>query len=853
MTPRAALPVAPTGLPPLDPTDAPPRPAAVPFARSLASHGERVALIDPAGATLTYRDLSERVAATSERLGAERRLVLIAAANEVEPIVTYLAALAGGHPVLLVPAGNHHTMANLVSTYDPDVVVGRGTDVWAWDERRPGTAHELHPDLALLLCTSGSTGAAKVVRLSHDNVQSNAAAIARYLHIDHHDRAATTLPMAYCYGLSVINSHLHRGAGLVLTSQSVVDPCFWEAFRATAPPASPACPTPSISLDRIGFADFELPDLRYVTQAGGRLAPARVREFAELGQRRGWDLFVMYGQSEATARMAYLSPDDALARPTAIGNPIPGGAFSIERPDAEGVGELVYRGPNVMLGYAEQAGDLARGRTITELRTGDLARQAPDGLYEIVGRTSRLIKVFGLRVDLDQVERVLGNVGLRIACTGRDGTLIVAVEPAVDPHDVIDLVTSRFDLPARCVVIEQVESIPRLHSGKPDYQAILALSAEPPPASTADDTNEAHDLREVFARVLGVEEVTDDATFVTLGGDSLSYVEVSMKIEDALGYVPAAWHVTPIGQLRALAPRRSTLHAVETGVVLRAVAIVLVVGSHMGMFGLWGGAHVLLAVAGFNFARFRLAASNATDHLRAALGSVGRIAVPSVLYLGALYLLSDRYTPANVLLVNNYLADGTWRYWYWFIEALVHILVVITLVFCIPAVRRLEHRHPFGLAFGTLVATLALRQISMGDPANQIYRSHAVVWLFVLGWAAQRARTGWQRLAVSVVVVAAVPGFFDTTPRDALVVAGLLAVIWVPQLRVPSLVKPIIGAVAGASLYIYLTHWQVYPPLLEHTPPVVALMLTVAVGIAVSLAVQRVVALRSPGRHRSGH
>ena len=191
------------------------------------------------------------------------------------------------------------------------------------------------------------------------------------------------------------------------------------------------------------------------------------------------------------------------ARPAAIGRPIPGGAFSIERPDAEGVGELVYRGPNVMLGYAEQAGDLARGRTITELRTGDLARQAPDGLYEIVGRTSRFIKVFGLRVDLDEVERVLGDIGPRAACTGRDGTLIVAVEPGgdeIDPHDVIDLVTSRFDLPARCVVFEQVESIPRLHSGKPDYQAILALSAEPPPASTADDIDEADDLREVFAR-----------------------------------------------------------------------------------------------------------------------------------------------------------------------------------------------------------------------------------------------------------------------------------------------------------------------------------------------------------------
>jgi acyl carrier protein len=430
--------------------------------------------------------------------------------------------------------------------------------------------------------------------------------------------------------------------------------------------------------------------------------------------------------------------------------------------------------------------------------------------------------------------------------------LVLAVEPGVDPDEVATSVASRCDLPLRCIAVHQVEVLPRLLSGKPDYQAILALGAAGPATDVAVTSGATDDLREVYASVLGVAEVADDATFVTLGGDSLSYVEVSMKLEDTLGYVPPAWHVTPVGQLCALTPRRSTLRAVETGVVLRAVAIVMVVGSHMGLFGLWGGAHVLLAVAGYNFARFRLAAANAADHLRGALGSIGRILVPSVLFIGVLYLLSERYSAANVLLVNNYLADGTWRYWFWFIEALVHILVLLSLVFCLPAARRLERRHPFGLAFGILLATLALRQISMGDPANQIYRSHAVVWLFVLGWAAQRARTGWQRLAVSAVVVAAVPGFFDTTPRDALVMAGLLAVTWVPQLRVPSLLKPALGAVAGASLFIYLTHWQVYPPLLELTPPVVALVGTIAVGIAASIAFQRAFILLSNVRRRSG-
>lgn len=136
----------------------------------------------------------------------------------------------------------------------------------------------------------------------------------------------------------------------------------------------------------IGFADMTLPHLRYVTQAGGRLSPEQVQRWATVGASRGWQLFVMYGQTEATARMAYLPPEQAVACPSAIGLPVPGGTLSIEPSDesadepaaesadrGEGVGELVYRGPNVMLGYADSSADLAEGRTVHVLRTGDWA------------------------------------------------------------------------------------------------------------------------------------------------------------------------------------------------------------------------------------------------------------------------------------------------------------------------------------------------------------------------------------------------------------------------------------------------------------------------------------------------
>ena len=445
--------------------------------------------------------------------------------------------------------------------------------------------HELHPDLALLLSTSGTTGSAKLVRLSHDNVDSNAAAIASYLSIRPTDLAATTLPMHYCYGLSVINSHLSAGAAMFLTDLSVVDTCFWDAVRLHGVTTFAGVPYTFDLLDRVGFADMDLPSLRYVTQAGGRLAPERVRGYAEAGRRRGWDLFVMYGQTEATARMAYLPPDLAAVVPASIGVPIPGGSFSLEplpeRPLATGapdveVGELVYEGANVMLGYAESPADLALGRVLTRLRTGDVARRRADGLYEVIGRRNRFAKVFGLRIDLDQVEKVYGARGHLVHCAPVPGDgpeperLVLAVDASARPVDA-DLLQGvakeLFGLPPRSVQVLALTEVPRLPNGKPDYRGIVARAAAAPssrrgplpavrnPALTgaeprtqqgdarpgsgsgsgSGDRDLRERVREVFADVLGRAEVADDDTFVTLEGDSLSYVEMSIRLEGVLG------------------------------------------------------------------------------------------------------------------------------------------------------------------------------------------------------------------------------------------------------------------------------------------------------------------------------
>lgn len=818
---------------------APPTPRAhsrISFVDGLAKYGDATALVHD-GEHFSYTELAAMAGNVAAELGEARRLTLVHAANTPAAIAGYLGALQAGNPVLLADGGDT-LAARLRDAYSPDVEIHDTGGEAVVTELRDRSANDLHEDLALLLSTSGTTGSPKLVRLSHDNLSSNAAAIAEYLAIGPDDLAATTLPMHYCYGLSVIHSHLLRGAGLLLSDLSVVDECFWRTFSEQHATSFAGVPHTFELLERTNFAARDLPDLRCVTQAGGRLDPARVRRFAELGRKRGWEFFVMYGQTEATARMAYLPPRLVAERPGAIGLPIAGGDFSIEPPEgeaelaADGSGELVYRGPNVMLGYAEEPEDLALGRTVNELRTGDLARRAGDGLYEVTGRLSRFVKVFGLRVDLQRAEILLGEQGVSACCVGADDELVVAFEGQQEPREVRHLVAAALSLPPGAVRAERLDPLPRLASGKLDSVAVKASVATPAGKSDSAATPEAAhstDLIALYAEVLDLdrEAVTPQSTFVGLGGDSLSYVEMSVALEHALGTLPTGWHLTPIDELRS-APRKRG-HFVETSVLTRAIGIVLIVGSHAGLFKILGSAHALIAVAGFNFARFMLGREDRLERVRGILRGAARIVVPSVIWIAfAFLLLTDKYRATDALLLDAILGPSHWtpQWHFWFVEVLVYMLLLSAALFAIPAAHRAERRYPFAFPLVLVAWGLVLRYdvVELG-----ITHTKPVLWLFALGWAAARATASWQRAIVSVIALVAVPSYFGDFQREAVITTGLLALTWVSGVRVPLVASRVAVVLASASLYIYLTHWQVFRVMTDY--PLLGVMSSLAVGV----------------------
>ncbi|GAA4596599.1 acyl-CoA synthetase (AMP-forming)/AMP-acid ligase II [Actinoplanes octamycinicus] len=384
----------------------------------------------------------EMIDAAAAELAGER-LVFLPMPATVPAVARYLAALRLGVPVVLLDPETDHT--DLIERYATDRV---------------------HPDLALLLTTSGSTGNPKLVRLSRSAVLANAGQVADSLGITGADVAITTLPLFYSYGLSVLHSHLLRGATVVLERTGIMQRDFWAAVDEHRVSSMALVPYQYEMLRRLRFDPAKYPSLRTITQAGGRLRTELVSEFAGRMAAVGGRMFVMYGQTEAAPRMATLPAERIADKLGSVGLPMAGASFTIED------GEVVYRGPNVMMGYAESAADLVKGDELGGvLRTGDLGRLDDEGFLFITGRRKRMGKVFGVRINLDDVEREFP-----VTAVAGDDRLHVFAEGIGDDEaralrtKIAEWLGSHFT----GIDVRVIEALPLLPNGKTDYRALEA-------------------------------------------------------------------------------------------------------------------------------------------------------------------------------------------------------------------------------------------------------------------------------------------------------------------------------------------------------------------------------------------
>lgn len=426
-----------------------------------------------------------------------RGVVFSLCSNTLDSIKGYVAFLESRKliPVMLDYSMDKALLDSLIETYKPEYFwcpkakqSNLNLDVdrlfesgdYLLLKNKAGVKVPVNENLALLLTTSGSTGSPKLVRLTYDNIKSNAIAIAEYLGITEVERPITTLPMHYSYGLSVINSHLLKKAVILVTDKSIVEKDFWNFFISKEATSISGVPYTYHIIKQFRLLRRKLPSLKTLTQAGGKLSQEMVSEFAQWAADNGCRFFVMYGQTEATARMSYLPYDKALSKSASIGIPIPGGAFRVVDIDDNPVtkpgvpGELVYEGPNVSMGYAENISDLSKGDNNNGcLKTGDIAEFDVDGYYYIVGRLKRFIKIFGNRVNLDMAEQLVRQITDDCACTGTDDKLIVYIVDGRFKDDVINHIALKTGLHISAIEVRVVDDIPKNSSGKIQYSQLL--------------------------------------------------------------------------------------------------------------------------------------------------------------------------------------------------------------------------------------------------------------------------------------------------------------------------------------------------------------------------------------------
>lgn len=451
--------------------------------------------IDDQGHSFGAKDFLELEQKLVDKI-PEGSLVFLFAENSYVSVATYLTCLRRKIvPVMISPSLNEESLKDLFQTYRPNYIFARRSkmehsgyqcideieEYQLW-QAKTLHCHTLHPDLALLLTTSGSTGSPKLVRQSYRNIQANAASIAEYLHLSEKERPITTLPLHYTYGLSVIHSHLLVGASILLTERSVVDKDFWSFLKKEKATSIAGVPYTYTMLERFRFFKMDLPHLKTMTQAGGKLSLELHQKYAEYAERTGKSFVVMYGQTEATARMAYLPAEKALEKVGAMGIAIPGGRFELmdelgrQIGESNRVGELVYYGDNVTLGYAEKIEDLSTGDERNgRLETGDMAKMDEEGYYTIVGRKKRFLKIFGNRVNLDEIERKCASAfpNSDFASIGQDDAMkVYYTNRNYSPKEIINFLEELTGFHPSAFAADYLEEIPKNEAGKTLYAGL---------------------------------------------------------------------------------------------------------------------------------------------------------------------------------------------------------------------------------------------------------------------------------------------------------------------------------------------------------------------------------------------
>lgn len=833
----------------------------------------------PAQVAHVVKDCGIRLLVTSRSRMAELEDAL-AACPSLQRIV-FVEDENAPPPVTRIPSQSLHRF--LESGHDGEFSWPRGADT----------------DMVGILYTSGSTGDSKGVMLSHRNFVARAKCVSEYLNLTADDRILHLPHYSFGFGLDQLFNGFHVGACGVLhnyvTPQALMKVLLEQRITGLA-----GVPTALVALTALDWPLEIREHLRTIAIAGGRMPEGATRSLRCLAPEA--NIYLMYGQTE-TLRSTFLAPSEIDRHPNSIGRTISVAKIHVVRPDGtlcepNEPGELVQTGDTVALGYWNDpertaqvfrpAPSAAGSEPAMAVWSGDIVTRDEDGRLYYVGRRDDLIKTSGYRVSPTEIEDVLYASGLVDAAAavgvahselGQVVVAFVTTPGHVDldrdslfaycrqqlpgymlPHQIIHRDTlplnANSKIDRRRLVLEYGEQLHDTVLERPRAQPEMAGSGKPALMSRALEflgirRRRSASVSEIFASAFNLKSVDDQKSFSSLGGDSLSYVDVSIGLEDYIGHVPENWENMSIHELEQIPRSNSSSTTIAPDVLLRAATILGVVAVHNRYSNLGGGPSLLFALSGWSFARFAWNGDPGQVR-RSIFGTMMKVVIPTMLLMLMFFLGDGIMHWSTLLFYDNLVEAASPLFWEgsWFVQVLFQILLFMGILAFIPGVSSFGEKRPYAFGLALTVGGFLLHYVIAKTVHSPILTfgnlPQYFLWQFALGWLILSSKSQIQRV-VTLLILLGCLGALTTikglTSDYVLkfhapywLILGTLLLLWAPSVPLPRIMAAPIVTIAKSTLFIYLFHWPInvvaFRWLGIHGGP-----LGIAIGVTGSLAV----------------
>jgi long-chain acyl-CoA synthetase len=466
--------------------------------QNFRNYQKNIALTNRSNKKITYQDLNSICEKIKKNL-KKKSLVLIFAGNNLGSIISYIFSQKFSFPAILINDDlEKKEVLKIVDLYQPKFIFCEKKIFSKFKEKKfkknfnflniviyentNTVEYKIHQKLALLLTTSGTMGTAKFVKLSYENLKKNTDSIIKYLNLNNKSKSITSLPYSYSYMLSVINTHLESGGSIHVTNESIIQKNFWSDFKKHKIDSFNGVPYSYEILLKFNLNKlFKNLKIKYFTQAGGKLDIEKLKEIIMFSKKVKAKFFTMYGQTEASPRISYLSPKFALKKIGSIGKSLKNTKMLIinnrnkEIKKSFTKGEIAFQGKNIFIGYSKNYNDLIIEEKIPLLKTGDLGYFDNENFFYVTGRKNKIGKIFGVRIDLEELEIKLQQLKYTVYCLIDDNKLFILYTKKYSSIKLIQIVSNIIKQNQNHIKCRQIKNLPRNKSNKINFGKLMKI------------------------------------------------------------------------------------------------------------------------------------------------------------------------------------------------------------------------------------------------------------------------------------------------------------------------------------------------------------------------------------------